>query len=45
MGWAGAGHVMETGRGPGVLTRLQAGASASARSPGGGAGLLARGGG
>ena len=44
MGWAGDRHVAAPGRGPGVLTRRRAGASASARSPGGGAGVRARGG-
>ncbi|XP_024587159.1 Y-box-binding protein 2 [Neophocaena asiaeorientalis asiaeorientalis] len=44
MGWAVVGHVTATGRGPGVLTRLRAGASASSPSPRGGAGVLAWGG-
>lgn len=39
MGWVGNGHVTASGRGPGVLTGLRAGASAAARSPGGGAGV------
>lgn len=41
LGWGY--HVMASGRGPGVLTKLRAGASASARSLGGGAGVRALG--
>lgn len=42
MGGAKCNHVTPSGRGPRVLTGLQAGASAAAQSSGGGAGVRAR---